>query len=62
MEEQEQALDMERRRLSELQIERKNFINWQLIGYGMEELYGLEGENVIFCWDRIIVFPWNNST
>lgn len=42
MEEQEQALDMERRRLSELQIERKNFINWQLIGYGMEELYGLE--------------------
>ncbi|XP_074290956.1 zinc finger CCCH domain-containing protein 18-like isoform X1 [Silene latifolia] len=42
MEQQEQALEMERRRLSELQFGRKNMQNRQFIGYGMEEQQSLE--------------------
>ncbi|XP_021740657.1 zinc finger CCCH domain-containing protein 18-like isoform X1 [Chenopodium quinoa] len=42
MEEQEQILEMERRRLSELQFGRKNMINRQFIGHGMDELNAFE--------------------
>lgn len=46
MEEQEHALEMERRRLSELQLGRKNMINRQLNGYGVEDLNALEGKTI----------------
>ena len=48
MEEQEHALEMERRRLSELQLGRKNMINRQLNGYGIEDLNTLEGKTFNF--------------
>lgn len=45
MEEQEQALEMERIRLSELQ--RKSIMNRQFMGYGMGELNALEDQSKI---------------
>lgn len=47
MEEQEQALEMERRRLSELQFGHNNMLNRQFIGYGMEDLNALEDHSKV---------------
>lgn len=47
MEEQEHAIERERRRISELQLGRKNMINRQFMGYGMEELSAFEGETLL---------------
>ncbi|KAH9607207.1 hypothetical protein KSS87_021273 [Heliosperma pusillum] len=43
MEQQEQALEMERRRLSELRFVRKNIRNRHFIGYDMEDVNSFEG-------------------
>ncbi|KNA20033.1 hypothetical protein SOVF_056110 isoform B [Spinacia oleracea] len=47
MEEQEHAIERERRRISELQLGRKNMINRQFMGYGMEELSAFEDHSKI---------------
>ncbi|KAK9734925.1 hypothetical protein RND81_04G171800 [Saponaria officinalis] len=42
MEQQEQALEMERRRISDFQLQRNNIHNRQFMNYGMEELHSFK--------------------
>ncbi|CAO2833655.1 unnamed protein product [Amaranthus hypochondriacus] len=63
MEEQEHALEMERRRLSELQLGRKNMINRQLNGYGVEDLNALEDHSNVSAEDyHCLLDVFNNCS
>ncbi|GMH24377.1 hypothetical protein Nepgr_026220 [Nepenthes gracilis] len=61
MEEQEQALELERRRLSELQLGQKQAYNLPSLSYGMEELNAIEDHSKLAINDLVNVLSSSSS-